>query len=66
MTEQLRYQARYRNGYWVVIDTTTGETVPPPSGHYKAHRDGYHWDYAAGYEALRLNEEAAKKEAAKN
>lgn len=50
-----RYHARYRDGYYVVFDTTTGEVVPPDSGHYKKYRDGYLWDYAAASEADRLN-----------
>ena len=51
-----RYVARYQDGYYVVIDTETGETVPPPQGHYKAYKDGYLWDYAAAYAAQDLNE----------
>jgi hypothetical protein len=51
-----RYVARYQNGYYVVVDTATGRVVPPDAGHYKRHRDGYLWDYAAAFEAERLNE----------
>lgn len=54
----LRYAAMYRDGYFVVVDTTTGAVVPPAAGHYKAHRDGYLWYDAAVSEAHRLNEEA--------
>lgn len=50
-----RYQARYRDGYYVVIDTQTGEVVPSDAEHYKRHRDGYLWDYAAVYAARDLN-----------
>ena len=50
-----RYAARYRDGYYVVIDTETGDVVPPEPGHYKKHRDGYLWDYAAAYAAAGLN-----------
>jgi hypothetical protein len=53
-----RYQARYREGYYVVIDTATGAVVPPDSGHYKRYKDGYLWDYAAAYAARALNEQA--------
>ena len=52
-----RFKARYRDGYYVVVDTTTGEVVPPEPGHYKRHRDGYLWDYAAAYAAEALNQE---------
>jgi hypothetical protein len=57
-----RFQARYRNGYYVVIDTQTGEVVPPDPGNYSLYRDptgaapdGYLWDYAAAYAARDLN-----------
>lgn len=60
MTEP-RYQARYRDGYYVVIDTTTGQVVPSPRGHYKKYRDGYLWDYAAMGEAKTLNEKQARE-----
>ena len=51
-----RYVARYHEGYWRVIDRETGKVVPPPSGHYKRHKDGYLWDYAAAFAAADLNE----------
>jgi hypothetical protein len=56
--DEPRYVARYRDGYYVVIDTHTGDVVPPDPGHYKKHRDGYLWDYAAGYAARDLNEQS--------
>jgi hypothetical protein len=59
MTDGQRYVSRYRDGYYVVIDTTTGNVVPSPPNHYKKYRDGYLWDYAAFYEAQRLNDEHA-------
>lgn len=52
-----RYEAWYQDGYYVVIDTTTGKVVPSPKGHYKKYRDGYLWDYAAVYAARDLNAE---------
>lgn len=55
-TDNERYQARYRDGYYVVRDMWTGAIVPPEPGHYKRYRDGYLWDYAAGYAARDLNE----------
>lgn len=51
-----RYQARYRDGYYVVVDTATGDVVPPDPGHYKKYKDGYLWDYAAASVAHDLNE----------
>jgi hypothetical protein len=51
-----RYCAQYREGYYVVVDTTTGLVVPPDPGHYKKYRDGYLWANAAASEAHRLNE----------
>lgn len=57
MTGSERYAARYRDGYYVVIDTATGDVVPSDPGHYKRHRDGYLWDNAAASEARRLNDE---------
>jgi hypothetical protein len=56
-TSDPRYVAKYKDGYWVVIDTATGEVVPAPAGHYKRHKDGYLWDYAAALEAAALNAE---------
>lgn len=51
-----RFQARYREGYYVVIDTQTGTVVPPDPGHYKRHKDGYLWAYAARYAAQALSD----------
>jgi hypothetical protein len=50
-----RYRPIYRDGYYVVIDTTTGSVVPSPADHYKKYRDGYLWDYAAYSAAQELN-----------
>lgn len=50
-----RYQAQYRDGYYIVVDTETGQTVPPDPEHYKIYRDGYLWDYAAASAARDLN-----------
>lgn len=54
-TDAPRYIARYNDGYYVVIDTATGNVVPSDPGHYKRHKDGYLWDSAAVSEADRLN-----------
>jgi hypothetical protein len=59
MNQPDRYQARYRDGYYVVIDTTTGDVVPPEPNHYKRHEDGYLWDYAAVFAARDLNAASA-------
>lgn len=52
-----RYQARYRDGYYVVVDAETGSVVPPPAGHYKQYRDGYLWNNAATLMANQYNAE---------
>jgi hypothetical protein len=62
MTIDARYQGRYRDGYYVVIDTDTGRVVPPDPGHYKKHRDGYLWAYAAAYAADDLNKQLTAHE----
>ncbi len=54
-TKTDRYEAHYRNGYYVVVDTGTGKVVPSPKGDYKQYRDGYLWDYAAIFAARDLN-----------
>lgn len=52
---KLRYEARYRAGYYVVIDTESGAVVPAPRKHYKRYKDGYLWDYAAAIMARDMN-----------
>jgi len=61
MLDGQRYQTRYKEGYYVIVDTHDGDKiVPPPFGHYKRHKDGYLWLNAAQHMARQYESDRLK------